>query len=239
MQVAAEDDGAGAVIADPDERLRVIVAEDTYLVRNAILQVLKDAPEFEVVAVCETLDQVLEAVDAKRPHVVVTDIRMPPSGVDEGIAMAERLRETHPSTGVVILSQYLESGYVMRLFEGGSSGRAYLLKDRLADANQLTRAVEEVADGGSVVDPLVVDALVEARAQGEQSELRELTPRERDVLAGVAEGKSNATIARELFLTKRAVEKYVHAIFVKLDMRDDVDVSRRVKAALLYLGHHR
>jgi len=153
--------------------------------------------------------------------------------------MAEELRSSRPATGVVILSQYLEAGYVMRLFDGGSSGRAYLLKDRIADRNQLTRAVEEVADGGSVIDPLVVDALVKGREQRDRSELADLTPRERDVLARVAQGKSNATIAIELCLTKRAVEKYIHAIFAKLEMPDDVEVSRRVKAALLYLAHER
>jgi DNA-binding NarL/FixJ family response regulator len=151
--------------------------------------------------------------------------------------MAELLRVSHPEVGVVIVSQYLDPVYVLRLFEGGAGGRAYLLKDRIADRNQLLRAAEDVADGGSMIDPLVVDELVRARAAADHSPLSDLTPRERDVLARVAEGRSNASIAGDLYLTKRAVEKYVHSIFIKLGMPDDVEYSRRVKAALLFLGH--
>lgn len=230
-----EDDTGGGVQEDNAERIRVIIAEDTFLVREALVQVFDGAPEFEIVGLSDNLDDLMQSIETLSPHVVVSDIRMPPTGVDEGIMMAEALRESHPEIGVVIVSQYLDSTYVLRLFERGSGGRAYLLKDRVADRNQLRRAVEQVAEGGSMVDPLVVDALVTARDDVQHSKLSELTPREWDVLARVAEGKSNATIAEELYLTKRAVEKYVHAIFVKLDMPDDVEVSRRVKATLLYL----
>jgi len=230
-----EDDTGGGVQEDNAERIRVIIAEDTFLVREALVQVFDGAAEFEIVALSDNLDDLMQSIETLSPHVVVSDIRMPPTGVDEGIMMAEALRESHPEIGVVIVSQYLDSTYVLRLFERGSGGRAYLLKDRVADRNQLRRAVEQVAEGGSMVDPLVVDALVTARDNVEHSKLSELTPREWDVRARVAEGKSNATIAEELYLTKRAVEKYVHAIFVKLDMPDDVEVSRRVKATLLYL----
>jgi len=230
-----DDEIGGDVREDNVERIRVIIAEDTFLVREALVQVFDGAPEFEIVGLSDNLDDLMQSIKTLSPHVVVSDIRMPPTGVDEGIMMAESLRESHPQIGVVIVSQYLDSTYVLRLFERGSGGRAYLLKDRVADRNQLRRAVEQVAEGGSMVDPLVVDALVTARDNVEHSKLSELTPREWDVLARVAEGKSNATIAEELYLTKRAVEKYVHAIFVKLDMPDDVEVSRRVKATLLYL----
>ena len=230
-----DDEIGGDVREDNVERIRVIIAEDTFLVREALVQVFDGAPEFEIVGLSDNLDDLMQSIETLSPHVVVSDIRMPPTGVDEGIMMAEALRESHPQIGVVIVSQYLDSTYVLRLFERGSGGRAYLLKDRVADRNQLRRAVEQVAEGGSMVDPLVVDALVTARDNVEHSKLSELTPREWDVLARVAEGKSNATIAEELYLTKRAVEKYVHAIFVKLDMPDDVEVSRRVKATLLYL----
>ena len=230
-----DDEIGGDVREDNVERIRVIIAEDTFLVREALVQVFDGAPECEIVGLSDNLDDLMQSIETLSPHVVVSDIRMPPTGVDEGIMMAESLRESHPQIGVVIVSQYLDSTYVLRLFERGSGGRAYLLKDRVADRNQLRRAVEQVAEGGSMVDPLVVDALVTARDNVEHSKLSELTPREWDVLARVAEGKSNATIAEELYLTKRAVEKYVHAIFVKLDMPDDVEVSRRVKATLLYL----
>ena len=218
-------------------RIRVVLAEDNFLVSEAIAMVFNDAPEFEVVATCGRLEELMVAIETTSPQVIVSDIRMPPTGVDEGIRMAELLRQSHPRIGVVIVSQYLDPVYVLRLFEGGASGRAYLLKDRIADRNQLIRAAEAVVEGGSVIDPLVVDELVRAREQAEHSPLAGLTPREREVLAGVAQGQSNASIASELYLTKRAVEKYVHSIFIKLGMPDDVEYSRRVKAALLFLSH--
>jgi DNA-binding NarL/FixJ family response regulator len=219
------------------DTIRLVVADDHYLVREAINQLLSAEPQFEVAASVEHYDALMHAIEDVRPDVVVSDIRMPPTGVDEGIRMAEQLRDERPETGVVILSQYLEPQYVLRLLEGGSARRAYLLKDRITHRNQLAMAIEQVAEGGSAIDPMVVDELVKAREGAESSPLAELTPREREVLALVAQGKSNAAIAGELFLTKRAVEKYINGIFTKLDMPDDVDISRRVVAALLFLSH--
>ena len=216
--------------------LRVLVAEDHYLVREAITRLLSDEPGLELVATCDHYDAALEAIDRLRPNVVVSDIRMPPTGVDEGIRLAEHLRESSPDVGVVVLSQYLEPALVLRLLGGGSAQRAYLMKDRITHQNQLVTAIERVAEGGSVVDSLVVDELVKAREQADHSPLGELTPRELDVLSLVAQGKSNAAIATQLYLTKRSVEKYINGIFVKLNLPDDHDVSRRVAATLVYLG---
>ena len=216
--------------------LRVLVAEDHYLVREAITRLLSDEPGLELVATCDHYDAALEAIDRLRPEVVVSDIRMPPTGVDEGIRLAEHLRESSPDVGVVVLSQYLEPALVLRLLGGGSAQRAYLMKDRITHQNQLVTAIERVAEGGSVVDSLVVDELVKAREQTEHSPLGELTPRELEVLSLVAQGKSNAAIATQLYLTKRSVEKYINGIFVKLNLPDDHDVSRRVAATLVFLG---
>jgi DNA-binding NarL/FixJ family response regulator len=167
--------------------------------------------------------------------VVLTDIFMPPSGGAEGIHAAARLRETHPAMGVVILSQYAEPGYALELLESGSAGRAYLLKERVGNRAELVAAIRAVAAGGSVIDPKIVDTLIAARSRGAGSLVAALTTREREVLAEVATGKSNSAIADSLFLTKRAVEKHINAIFLKLNLRDSDDVSRRVKATLIYL----
>lgn len=204
--------------------------------REAITRLLSDEPGLELVATCDHYDAALEAIDRLRPEVVVSDIRMPPTGVDEGIRLAEHLRESSPDVGVVVLSQYLEPALVLRLLGGGSAQRAYLMKDRITHQNQLVTAIERVAEGGSVVDSLVVDELVKAREQTEHSPLGELTPRELEVLSLVAQGKSNAAIATQLYLTKRSVEKYINGIFVKLNLPDDHDVSRRVAATLVFLG---
>jgi len=219
--------------------LRIALAEDSYIVRDGLEGVLRGDPGIEVVASCADMPSLLAAVDADPPAVVLTDIRMPPDGEDAGIQIASRLRETHPEVGVVVLSQYSEPGYVLRLLDGGSEGRAYLLKERIADREQLTRAIREVASGGSVIDPKIVEILVDARARAEHSPLGELTPRELDVLAGVAEGKSNAAIAAELVLTKRAIEKHINAIFLKLDLTYSPEadrISKRVTAALIFLA---
>jgi DNA-binding NarL/FixJ family response regulator len=193
-------------------------------------------PDVEVLAVCSDLASLLAAVEAERPDVVVTDIRMPPTGTDEGIRAAATLRETHPEIGVVILSQHDDPAYALALLESGSGGRAYLLKERVSDRGQLASAVEEVARGGSVIDAKIVEALVRNRALSEASPLGELTARERDVLAEIATGKSNAAIAESLVLTKRAVEKHINAIFMKLGLAQADDVSKRVKATLIFLA---
>ena len=197
---------------------------------------LETEPDLEIAAVCDDLESLLAAVEAEQPDVLVTDIRMPPGGADEGIQAAERLRGSHPELGVVILSQYVQPGYALALLEGGTARRAYLLKERVEDVDQLVEAVRAVADGGSVVDPKVVDALVAAKARSESSPLQELTPREQDVLRAMAEGKNNAAIAESLFLTERSVEKVIHSIFLKLGLTWEPSVHKRVKAGLFYLA---
>ena len=197
---------------------------------------LETEPDLEIAAVCDDLESLLAAVEAEQPDVLVTDIRMPPGGADEGIQAAERLRGSHPELGVVILSQYVQPGYALALLEGGTARRAYLLKERVEDVDQLVEAVRAVADGGSVVDPKVVDALVAAKARSESSPLQELKPREQDVLRAMAEGKNNAAIAESLFLTERSVEKVIHSIFLKLGLAWEPSVHKRVKAVLFYLA---
>ena len=216
--------------------IRLVLADDHYLVREGVRRLLETEPELEVAAVCSDLDSLLAAVDAEHPDVVVTDIRMPPGNTDEGIQAAARLRETHPAVGVVVLSQYTNPSYALALLEGGSEGRAYLLKERVEDVEQLVAAIRAVAEGGSVIDPKVVDALVAADGRGEDSPLNQLTPRERDVLREMAEGKNNAAIAAALFLTERSVEKVIHSIFQKLGLTWETSVHRRVKAVVLYLA---
>jgi DNA-binding NarL/FixJ family response regulator len=219
-----------------DAPIKVVIAEDAFLAREALEQVLARAPNVEVVGVCEDRYSLLAEVEAKRPDVVVTDIRMPPTGTDEGIQVAKELGESHPDMGVVVLSQFTEPDYALALLGNGSAKRAYLLKERVHNEQELANAIEAVAHGGSAIDPKVVDALVQARARDEASPLRQLSPRELEVLSQMAEGKSNTAIAQELFLTKRAVEKHINSIFLKLDLRDADDVSRRVKATLLFLA---
>jgi DNA-binding NarL/FixJ family response regulator len=216
--------------------LRVVLADDSYLVREAVAHVLADAPGIDVVAVCDDRDSLMAAVRAEEPDVVVTDIRMPPGRDDEGVRVAAELRTSHPTTGVVVLSQYLESRYALDLFAEGSDRRAYLLKERIHDRSELTAAIEATAGGGSVIDPKVVEALVAARSRTEASALAGLTPREREILGLIAQGASNAAIARSLGLTKRAVEKHVNSLLTKLDLPESEDLSRRVKAALMFLA---
>jgi DNA-binding NarL/FixJ family response regulator len=216
--------------------LRVILAEDSYLVREGVARLLATRPEIDLVAVCGNLADLLEAVDSTEPDVVVTDIRMPPSLTDEGIRAADHIRATSPQVGVVVLSQYAAPEYALALFERGSAGRAYLLKERVADMDELLRAIRAVAAGGSAIDPKVVDALIEARAHAADSPLSVLTPREREILAEMATGKSNAAIAASLVLTERAVEKHTNAIFSKLGLTYQRNVNKRVKAVLVYLS---
>ena len=219
--------------------IRLVLAEDHYLAREGLRRLLETQPDIEVAAVCGDFDSLLAAVDAERPDVVVTDIRMPPSDTDEGIRAAEQLRETHPDTGVVVLSQYASPGYVLALLEGGSARRGYLLKERVTDLGQVVEAIRAVAEGGSVIDPKVVEALVAENARGEESPLTGLTPRERDVLREMAEGKNNAAIAASLVLTERSVEKVIHSIFSKLGLTWEAAVHKRVKAVILYLAESR
>ena len=216
--------------------IRIVLAEDQYLVREGLRSVLETHEGLEVVSVCGDLDSLLVTVAAERPDVVVTDIRMPPGNTDEGIQAATRLRETDPEVGVVVLSQYATPGYLLALLNGGSERRGYLLKERVKDLEQLAAAIRAVAEGGSVFDPKVVETLVAENARSEESPLNELTPRERDVLREMAEGKNNAAIARALVLTERSVEKVIHSIFLKLGLTWEPAVHKRVKAVVLYLA---
>jgi DNA-binding NarL/FixJ family response regulator len=214
--------------------VRVVLAEDNLLAREGLRSILDRAPELTVVAVCAGYDELLAAVDEHRPDVVLTDIRMPPTNTDEGVRAAARFRRTHPSMGVVVISQYDDPEFALALLEDGSRARAYLLKERMSDPAQLVSAIVEVGRGGSVVDPKVVDALV--RGRGTRSPLALLTPREQDVLAEMATGKDNAAIAATLVLTVRAVEKHINGIFAKLGLAEEREVHKRVKAVLLHLA---
>lgn len=216
--------------------IRIVVAEDQLLVREGLRRLLESREDIEVAAVCGDLDSLLDAVETERPDVVVTDVRMPPGGTDEGIQAAIRLRETQPAVGVVVLSQYAVPGYVLALLDGGSDRRAYLLKERVTDVEQLVAAIGAVAQGGSVLDPKIVEALVAESARAEDSPLNDLTPRERDVLREMAEGKNNAAIAATLVLSERSVEKVIHSIFLKLGLALETAVHKRVKAVVLYLA---
>ena len=189
-----------------------------------------------MVASCGDLPSLLAAVETERPDVVVTDIRMPPTSTDEGIRLATLLRGEHPDIGVVVLSNYAEPAYALALLESGSEGRAYLLKERVHDRGQLVAAIESVAAGGSMLDSKIVEPLVAAKLRIARSPVAGLTGREREVLAEIAKGKSNAAIADTLVLTKRAVEKHINSIFLKLNLSYAEDVSKRVKATLLFLA---
>ena len=222
--------------ADRDSPIRVVFADDSYLIREALHEVLAPVEGVDLVASFADGDTLMAAIDADPPDVVIADIRMPPSGDDEGIRVARRLRESHPEIGVVVLSQYSGAAYALALLEGGAEGRGYLLKERVHDRGELLSAIEVVAQGGTTIDPSLVQELLAADRQRDASPLDDLTPREREVLAEMAEGRSNASIAESLVLTKRAVEKHVGAIFQKLCLEDDGVVSRRVTAVLLYLA---
>ena len=219
--------------------IRVVFADDNYLLREGVKQLIDSQPELELAATATDFTTLMAAVEAERPAVVVTDIRMPPTGTDEGIRAAAQIRASHPEIGVVVLSQYAEPEYALSLLEKGAAGRAYLLKERVSDIDQLVNAIREVARGGSVIDSKVVEALVAARTRKTDSPLRDLTPREQEVLAAMAEGKNNAAIAAQLFLTERAVEKHINSIFSKLGLQEEKDVHRRVRAALLFLAEAR
>jgi DNA-binding NarL/FixJ family response regulator len=217
--------------------LRVALAEDSFIVREGIAQVLDDHDgELTVVARCGDVASLLAAVDELTPDVVVTDIRMPPTNTDEGIRLAATLRDTHPGIGVVVLSNYAEPAYALALLGSGSEGRAYLLKERVHDRSQLVAAIRTVAVGGSAIDPKIVEPLMRSRGRAERSPLSDLTTRELEVLAQIAQGSSNAAVAEELVLTKRAVEKHINSIFIKLNLSGAEDVSKRVKATLLFLA---
>jgi DNA-binding NarL/FixJ family response regulator len=216
--------------------IRIVLAEDNYLLREGVSRLIEGEDDLELVAACEDVDSLLAAIDAEKPDVVLTDIRMPPTHTDEGIRAAAHLREVRPDAGVVVLSQYAEPSYALALLENGSEGRAYLLKERVSELDQLLAAIHEVARGGSVIDPKVVEGLVTARARSKQSPVALLTPREREILGEMAQGKNNAAIASTLVLSERAVEKHINSIFSKLNLSEELNTHRRVKAVLLYLA---
>ena len=215
--------------------IRVVFAEDNYLVREGTAALLATSDEVELVGTATTRDELLAAVESESPDAVLTDIRMPPTGTNEGIEAAKRIRSEHPDIGVVVLSQYSDETYVYDLLKDGAAGLGYLLKERVSDVDELVRALGEVSRGGSVLDPKVVEALVAAKDRMGHSPLGSLTDREREVLAHMAQGQNNAAIAKALFLTDRAVEKHINSLFHKLDLTEEPDVHRRVMAVLAFL----
>jgi len=215
---------------------RVVLGEDHALLREGLATLLRAAPDIELIGVAEDLPTLEALIADHDPDVVVTDIRMPPTGTDEGIALAARLRADHPTMGVVVLSQHDDPAYALALLEHGSEGRAYLLKERISQVGELLTAVREVAAGGSVIDPKVVEGLVSANRRAPANDLDRLTPREREVLAEMATGKSNAAIGSALVLSERAVEKHTNSIFAKLGLTEEPDLNRRVKAVLVHLA---
>jgi len=215
--------------------IRVLLAEDSFVVREGVRALMETQAALELVGTCCDLPELMASVEEHRPDVVLTDIRMPPTQTDEGVRAAQWMRRAHPEMGVVVLSQYVEADYAVRLFEDGSGGRAYLLKERVGDVEDLVDAIQQVHQGGSVVDRAVVDALISARAR-ERSPVDELTPREREVLSHIARGSNNRAIAELLVLSPRAVEKHINVIFAKLGLADEPDSHHRVRAVLLYIA---
>jgi DNA-binding NarL/FixJ family response regulator len=217
------------------EPVRLVLAEDNFLFREGTRRLLEDSGELEVVAAVGDADELLQAVDRLEPDAVITDIRMPPGHHMEGIAAAHAIRERHPKIGVVVLSQHADEGYAFELLRGGTSGLGYLLKERVGDLDELFRAIREVMAGRSVIDPKVVDGLVARQTRLSTSAVHRLTPREREVLAEMAQGKTNAAIGESLHLSLSAVEKHVNAIFTALGLTEEVQVNKRVAAVLLFL----
>jgi len=216
--------------------VKVVIAEDHYLVREGTRRLLESSGEVEVVAAVERTETLLEAVERLRPNAVITDIRMPPTHQMEGIEAAHEIRTRHPEVGVVVLSQYVNSLYAFELFRDGTAGLAYLLKDRVGELNELLRALRDVAAGGSVIDPKVVEGLLGRRQEPARSLLETLSPREVEVLGEMAQGKSNAAISDSLYISASAVEKHINAIFAKLMLSaEDGAQHRRVAAVLTFL----
>jgi DNA-binding NarL/FixJ family response regulator len=215
--------------------LRVVFAEDNYLVREGTVALLSEVDDVEVVGTAAAYDELMAEVEARSPDAVLTDIRMPPTGTDEGIRAAKAIRAEHPDVGVVVLSQFADEEYAYDLLKDGAAGLGYLLKERVSDVDEVVRALNEVARGGSVLDPKVVEALVAAKDRMAHSPLASLTDREREVLSHMAQGQNNAAIAKSLFLTERAVEKHINSLFHKLDLTEEPDVHRRVMAVLAFL----
>ncbi|HEY7627146.1 MAG TPA: response regulator transcription factor [Ilumatobacteraceae bacterium] len=215
--------------------IRVAIAEDNALLRDGLARLISSTKGFELVGTAASYDELLALVKASKPDVVVTDIRMPPTGTDEGIRAAAALRDSDPQIGVIVLSQFVSPAYALALLSQGSERRGYLLKDRVADVDDLVDAIRVVHDGGAVIDPKVVEQLVTSSSRRAKAPIDFLTPREREVLAEMAQGKSNAAVAAALVLSERAVEKHINSIFSKLHLTEERDVNRRVAAVLLFL----
>jgi DNA-binding NarL/FixJ family response regulator len=215
--------------------IRVVFAEDNYLVREGTSALLQNSGEVDLVGTAASLEELLTQVEELKPQAVLTDIRMPPTNTTEGIDAAKRIRSEHPEIGVVVLSQYAEEEYAYDLLKDGAAGLGYLLKERVSDLEEVVRALNEVSKGGSVLDPKVVETLVAAKERMSHSPLAKVTEREREVLEHMAQGKNNASIAKSLFLTERAVEKHINSLFHKLGLSEETDVHRRVMAVLAFL----
>ncbi len=222
-------------LSGKEAEIRIVVADDNVFIRQGLVAVIEAAEGFTLVAECDDLASLEAAVGTHRPDVVVTDIRMPPSHTDEGIVAALKFRELYPEMGIVVLSQFSEPEYVLELFANGSDRLGYLLKNRVGDVGDFRRAIHSVADGGSAVDPAIVDVLVTSRRQ-QGSAIERLTPREGEVLSEIAQGKNNAAIAEALVISEKAVAKHINSIFSKLDLGGETDIHRRVKAVLLWLS---
>lgn len=217
--------------------LRLVIADDNYLVREGVRRLLDEGDEVATVGTAASAPELLQRVRELQPDVVLTDIRMPPSFTTDGITAALRLRAEHPSVGVVVLSQHADASYASALFAEGTSGLAYLLKDRVGDRDEVVRALRAVHEGGSVVDPQVVDALLAAGRRSDRSPVRELSARELDVLRGMAEGRTNGAIAAHLHVSESAVSKHVASIFTKLGLHESPEIDRRVSAVLTWVRH--
>jgi DNA-binding NarL/FixJ family response regulator len=215
--------------------LRVVFAEDNFLVRQGTAALLGVLDEVELVAVVEDPASLLAAVAQHEPDAVLTDIKMPPTFTTEGIEAAKQIRAEHPGTGVVVLSQYVEDDYAFDLLQDGVAGLGYLLKERVSEVEELLRALNEVARGGSALDPKVVEGLLARQSRAATSPLLGLTDREREVLQEMATGRSNASIARTLYMSERAVEKHITSVFHKLGLSEEGELNRRVSAVLAFL----
>jgi DNA-binding NarL/FixJ family response regulator len=216
--------------------IALVVADDHFLVREGVRQMLATHPDIKVVATCGDLPELIDAVGRYEPNVVLTDIRMPPGHLDEGVRFAMECRADHPEVGIILLSQYAQPTYVRALLEEGAERRGYLLKERVADVDELAEAVRTVAAGGSAIDPRVIESLLRSKVRGGDNRIERLTPREREVLAAMAQGRTNAAIAESLVVSQRAVEKHINSIFSKLDLTGDQHHHPRVQAVLLYLA---
>jgi DNA-binding NarL/FixJ family response regulator len=216
--------------------VRVALADDSFLAREALTGMLAEMPDVELVAACCDADELRAAFDEARPDIVLTEIPLPPSMTDEGLRLAAELRDSHPETAVIALSDACDPAYAVALLESGADRRAYLLKDHLRSPRQLLAAIETVSRGGSLIDAKVVEAMMRQRQESASSPVAELSAEERATLVEMARGASNAAIARKLGITQRAVERQIHAIFEKLQLPATRDVNRRVRAVLLFLA---